>query len=582
MSTKSEYKTVDISNILNYAENPRHDVGTNEIDTIKKLINKVGSQYMYNLAKDIYENGLMGSNLPTLVFNTEKRKYVVYEGNRRVACLKFLNNPEILNTIDRSLKQRVENLIKKETEVYSTKIFCYVTNEEEALLIMERTHSGEDKGRGLKAWTPREQGVFQKRLKQKNSIALIIAELTEKFLNEDITQKISYTTIQRFFNNREVKKALQLDGEDSSKISKEKIEFINYLIDKSIEESNQREVALTRLFNKAREIEDFFIPLIEEYQSKVGSAKTEENTDNTDTNDDSKEEDSKEDNPTNTEDQNTEGKKDDSKEGTEESDERTDKSLKISLKKEDSKQTYFTTQTIDLMEKLELINDEKFDPELLVIDCPNLTMANKIVQPNNLPGEYYVTYKYYMEHSRELIYWQDSLKIAIKPTKTSPTVLQPQTVLSKTFFDKYYGQLTFDHSEKIKSLMYFLATENKNGKYSFFINIVTRMFLEYSFRMFASKVLKDDNQTIDEKSKSLQGFIDYCCNKIEQSDPRIFVKHIQRGRKEATSKVDILQKSIHYFDVTMSNDDIQVMFTNLTLYLEYVYEEILKEQFEHA
>lgn len=577
MSTKGEYKEIDISSILNYSENPRHDIGSNELDTIKKLINKVGSQYMYNLAKDIYENGLMRSNLPTVVFNLEKGKYVVYEGNRRVACLKFLNNPDVLTSIDKSLKQRIETLIKKDQGVYTSKIFCYITTEEEALLIMERIHSGEDKGRGLKAWTPREQGVFQKRLKQKNSVALVIAEQTEKYLKEDITKKISYTTIQRFFNNREIKKALEIDGENSSNITKEKIVFINKLIDKSIEKSNESDLALTRLFNKARDIEDFFLPLIEDFKKNQNLTSIEENQDGGISNIiGAKPEVDAE--TTNSKEQSD--KEVTVKEVDEEADV-LDMSLKINLKREAIKNTYFNNQTIDLNEKLDLINDYLFQPELLSIESTDLIIANGIVQPNNLPGEYVITYKYYMDSTKKLIYWQDSLTIFIKQVRISP-VVQPQTVLSKMFVDKYFDKLKFEHSEKIKALMHFLATENKNGKYSFFINIVSRMFIEYTFRMFASKVLKDDNQTIDEKSKSLHAFIDYCCNKIEQTNPRVFVKHIQRGRKEATNKIDILQKSVHYFNVTISNDDIQVMFINLSLHLEHAYDAILSEELQHT
>jgi len=573
MTKKSEYKIVDISNILNYAENPRHDTGTNDIDTIKKLINKVGSQYMYNLAKDIYINGLLGSNLPTLVYNQEKRKYIVYEGNRRIACLKFLNNPDILTTIDKSLKQRIENLKVKESGRFSTKILCYITNEQEALLIMERTHSGEDKGRGLKPWTSKEKSVFKRRLTQKNSIALTITELTEKFLNEDITQKINFTTIQRFFNNREVKKALDIDVADISSITKEKILLINFLIEKAIEESNKQGVALTRLFNKAREIEDFFLPLIRVYINNSNEKDNGENSDHNEIKNLDSEGEIEGETPLINNDEQLIKDQDEQiiRDG------QNAKALKISLNKDENNLTYFTNQTIDLKEKLELINAELFNPELLVIECPDLNIAKGIIQPGNSPGEYIVTYKYYMDHSRELVYWQDSLRVVIKSKKPN-TVTKPQTVLSQVFFEKYYHKLQFEHSEKIKSLMFFLANENKNGRYSFFINIVSRMFLEYTFRMYASKVLKEDNQSIEDKGKSLQGLIDYCCNKIEQMNPRVFVKHIQRGRKDATNKVDILQKSVHYFDVTMSNDDIQVMFMNLNLYLEYVYDEILKEQ----
>ena len=554
MSVKKEYKSIDVKNILNYAENPRHEIGISEIDTLKKLIEKAGSQYMFNLAKDIYQKGLISSNLPVVVFNPDEKKYVVYEGNRRIACLKFLKTPSILATIDKSLKSRIENLKAKESSAVSYKIYCYITDEEEAYFIMERTHSGEDQGRGTKAWSSKEKGVFQKRQKQKNTIALTIAELTEKFLNEDVTKKLPYTTIQRFFNNKEVKKALGVENDTNRGLTKEKILLINLLIEKTIEESHNTGIALTRLLNKANEIESFFLPLIAEHAATSEISSVSEPTE------DSLEE-------------NAEKTTKDNGETTESTDEQW---LEIKLKNDES-EGYFTNQTIDLREKVAVTNKAKFNSELLEIDHATLNVVDGIVQPNNLPGQYSITYTYYMDDTKEKVFWQDILTINIKLKNTTIVIEQPQTVLSKTFAEKYIDQLVFEHSEKIRSLISFLATENKNGNYSSFINIVSRMFLEYTFRLYASKVLKDDNQAIEDRSSSLKSLIEYCCNKIEQSNQRVFVKHVRLARKEAANKVDILQKSVHYFDVTMSNDEIQVMFKNLVLYLEHIYDELLIE-----
>lgn len=560
MSIKDEYKTINLREILNYVENPRHDVGMNELDTIKKLINKVGAQYMYNLAKDIYENGLMGSNLPILVFDAIKQKYIVYEGNRRIACLKILNNPQILNTIDKSLKQKIDNLLKNSVGTIPIEVYCYITNEEKAFLMMERIHSGEDKGRGVKAWTPKEKDIFKERISKKKSTALIIVELTEKYLKKDITSIIEFSTIKRFFSNRNLKKALELGKGEIADFTKEKIELINFLIEKSIAESQRQNVALTRLFNKASEIEAFFIPLVDEYkrsrignienvESKLGQNEGTQKVTGTSSHDVTQDE-----------------KQDSSEE-----------KIKISINKENSF-VYYTNQTIDLKDVIEIENAEFFNEELLEISCPTLIIYNGIVQPNNSPGDYIVTFKYYINDSKDLVFWQDTIKISLKLLKLTPNVMQSQTVLSKLFIDKYFYRLEFEYSDKIKSLMVFLASENKNSKYSFFINIVSRMFLEFLFRMYASKVLKYDNESVDEKGKQLQGLIDHCCKQIEARHPQVFINHIQRGRKDATNKVDLLQKSIHYYNVSISNDDIQTMFSNLSLYLEYVFDDLIKEQ----
>jgi len=576
MSDMNEYKTIAVADILNYVENPRHEVGINENDTIKKLINMVGSQYMYNLAKDIYEKGLVGSNLPIVVADPSKQKYVVYEGNRRIACLKFLNNPDVLTPIDRSLKQRVENLIKNTKGLVPTEVHCYITSEEQAFLMMERIHSGEDKGRGVKAWTPKEKDIFQERINKKKSIALVIVEQIEKFLKKDITSIIDFSTIKRFFNTRNMKKALEIGNGESTDFTLEKVELIYYLIGKSVEESQRNNISLTRLFNKVSEIEAFFIPLIESYKNTEESNDTDSDKDTPESKEKSKPNENENKEPGNN-DKDDKDDKDDKPDDTETN----AKSLKIGINKEDNC-VYFVNQTVDLKEKLIVENSELFKTELFKIECQSLNVFNGIVQPNNSPGEYTITYKYYVDNSKSLIFWQDSLKIVLKPIKSSPVVTQQQTVLSKTFADKFIDQLDFEHSDKIKSLMSFLSTESKSGKYSFFINVVSRMFLEYLFRMYASKVLNYDNQSIDDKSKYLQGFIDHCCNKIETSNPQVFVNHIKKGKSDATKKVELLQKSVHYYDVTISNDDIQAMFANLQIYLEYVFNALIQEQYQKA
>lgn len=74
-------KEIKINSIINYFENPRHAIGATEEDTLKKLFEAVGNQYMLNLASDIQKHGLLGSQQVVVVFSEEMKKYVVYEGN---------------------------------------------------------------------------------------------------------------------------------------------------------------------------------------------------------------------------------------------------------------------------------------------------------------------------------------------------------------------------------------------------------------------------------------------------------------------------------------------------------------------
>ncbi len=51
---------------------------------------------MINLAQDIYTNGLVNASLVTIVKLNNADRYTVYEGNRRVACIKLILHPENL------------------------------------------------------------------------------------------------------------------------------------------------------------------------------------------------------------------------------------------------------------------------------------------------------------------------------------------------------------------------------------------------------------------------------------------------------------------------------------------------------
>lgn len=193
---------IKIENLINSFENPRHAIGDNEIDTLRKLFDAVGTQFMLNLAEDIQKNGLLGNQQIVVVYSEDAKKYIVYEGNRRVAAIKLLRNPDNFIFLDKNTIEKVRKLAKI-TEVID-EMECYVTDEEDAFFIMERLHSGEDKGRGIKEWGPREKDTFQVRRKNIKKISYLIDLYVRQYCSGlDITTILPFTTIQRIFNNRE-------------------------------------------------------------------------------------------------------------------------------------------------------------------------------------------------------------------------------------------------------------------------------------------------------------------------------------------------------------------------------------------
>lgn len=255
---------ININDLANYYENPRHAVGDSEKDTLEKLFDAVGVQYMLNLAEDIQVHGLLGNQQIVVVYSEELSKFVVYEGNRRVAAIKLLLYPDSFDFLDRPTIEKAKRLAQVGN--LPSEIDCYVTDEDDAFFIMERLHSGEDKGRGTKQWTSKEKEVFKVRQSHEKNLSYLIYFYIKKYFDEfDITTIIPFTTIQRIFNNREIKREIGLDTSNESSFTPFRMQLIIDASNWIVSEAGSTGVAVTRMFNKARTIEDKLLPWIRDY-----------------------------------------------------------------------------------------------------------------------------------------------------------------------------------------------------------------------------------------------------------------------------------------------------------------------------
>lgn len=269
-----EIKKIKIKDLLNYFENPRHVIGTNEVDTLKKLFDSVGIQYMLNLADDIQKNGLLGNQQIVVVYSNDLRRYIVYEGNRRVAVLKLLLEPDKFNFLDVATKEKAQKISQKGN--ISEEISCYITDEKDAFFIMERLHSGEDKGKGTKQWSAREKENFKVRMNHEKTLSYLVDFYVKKYFTDlDITNILPFTTIERIFNNRVIKRKIGLDISDEGTFTKERMQLVINASKWVVKEAENEGVAVTRLFNKAGTIEDKLIPWIYDYTNKLNDKEQE-------------------------------------------------------------------------------------------------------------------------------------------------------------------------------------------------------------------------------------------------------------------------------------------------------------------
>ncbi|MDA2891261.1 hypothetical protein PDG61_10105 [Mycolicibacterium sp. BiH015] len=131
-------------------ENPRlEEGGETTRESINALI-ELDATKQINIARDIAESGTLSPfELPGVV--VEGGLYVVVEGNRRVAALKMLKSPDLID--DLRIRKRVEAIIAANGTGPDDVACSVFANRESSRRWIELRHTGENDGRGLSPWT---------------------------------------------------------------------------------------------------------------------------------------------------------------------------------------------------------------------------------------------------------------------------------------------------------------------------------------------------------------------------------------------------------------------------------------------
>jgi len=93
----ANYKVLEIKvdKLLLDLNNPRHDILGNQNEALMEMIIDQGDK-LVNLARDIVESGINPSELTIVVpYENGNGKYIVLEGNRRVAAIQLLVDPTL-------------------------------------------------------------------------------------------------------------------------------------------------------------------------------------------------------------------------------------------------------------------------------------------------------------------------------------------------------------------------------------------------------------------------------------------------------------------------------------------------------
>ena len=176
-----EPKKIKISDLHLWTENPRDTVNINYTD--QQIIERAISQssHKWNLDKMFSDMGIRYdmSELPTVV--VENGKNIVYDGNRRIAVLKCIQNQFLYNSITGNLiwtQNPPEELLKL------SEIYCNVCDKDTALDNIERKHINNG------SWSILERDYFRHNFRGHPKSNFIILEETTNIItkNEKLNQ----------------------------------------------------------------------------------------------------------------------------------------------------------------------------------------------------------------------------------------------------------------------------------------------------------------------------------------------------------------------------------------------------------
>lgn len=230
-------KSVDVllTNLIVDSINPRLPVEQQgQRDAIRTLAVDQGEKLL-NLAEDIVEHGLDPSSLAIVIPEPgSSKRYIVVEGNRRVAALRILENPELASDLwTRPEQERLKRLSGAFRGQRITHVPCIVLADRDAAnhWILLR-HRGEQQGRGIVAWGGLEAARYeQRRGGGRARAALQVIDLVRErgSLDQATIERLDdvpITTVQRLLNDPDVRVTLGIDlqhGELTTRLPEEEV-----------------------------------------------------------------------------------------------------------------------------------------------------------------------------------------------------------------------------------------------------------------------------------------------------------------------------------------------------------------------
>lgn len=204
---------LQVAKLLLDTTNPRIGTSESQRDAINALI-RDGTSQLLALAGDILTQGILNpAESPVVVY--EGGHHVVIEGNRRLACLKLLRNPDLAD--DPRVATQFRTLAKRGRG--PDKISVWVAPSRGAAVHwLQLRHTGENAGVGVRAWNSEQQVRFSRNKSSQATRAVVLVDALETAFADDeellaalLAARGSLTTLGRVVSDPDVRRAFGFD-----------------------------------------------------------------------------------------------------------------------------------------------------------------------------------------------------------------------------------------------------------------------------------------------------------------------------------------------------------------------------------
>lgn len=253
-----EIARIPISNLLVDVSNPRlADIQSTQTEAIRAIASQQKSKLL-TLANDIIEYGTDPSTLPIVApFERGSEHYLAYEGNRRIAVLKILENPDIvLGAVDNKIYEAFVEL-SKEYQKEPIKILpCVILDEDEDITHwLELRHTGENKGAGVVKWGGAETARFRQRSGNKEFHMQVLDFLESRGDIKSYERKrVPVTSLQRLLVNPYVRTKLGIDLKDGEIVTRFNDDQVAKGLKRVIKDLASGEVPVKKIYTKEDKI----------------------------------------------------------------------------------------------------------------------------------------------------------------------------------------------------------------------------------------------------------------------------------------------------------------------------------------